>query len=221
MLVYDTLTWPSLFNYLGAKAQVLLDVGSNDGGTSQVFQTLFPFATVHAFEIDKRAILNCMARIHANKIDSERFFLHQKAISSFTGKAPFYPSNGQHPEFKWYQSGFDLAGSLNKPHQSKLPGDEWLIFETPYQVEVSTLDQCLEPWNYVEIDLLHMDVQGGELNAIIGAPITISKCKFIYLECEDTKRYENQPDISRIEMSLPNHKLLVKYRDGNYLFKHL
>lgn len=209
---------PYLLELLGSNVSLILDVGSNDGGTSSVFQRLFPKAFIHAFEPDPRAIANCYKRIDIGNIDRERFQLHEVAVSDFIGESSFYQSFGKNPNMEWYVSGWDLAGSLNKPLGSRHPQEDWLNFGEPIEVRVITLDSWFADWPIHKIDLCHMDVQSGELSAIRGGREVMFRSRFIYLECEHIIRYSNQPTLAEIATELNNHSLICQFDDGNFLF---
>jgi FkbM family methyltransferase len=215
----DTLQLGQLPFVIGSQPKVILDVGANDGGTSAAFQRLFPSAFIHAFEPDPRAIHNCRERINSQNIDQTRFNLHEVAVANFNGTADYYPSNGYNSEFRWYDTGYDLAGSLNKPLKVKYPGIETIYFESPIRVPVRRIDDLLRPYKIETIDLIWMDVQGGESNALLGAIETVSKACYLYIECIDEMIYEEQQSLPFIETILSGHIRVASYKDGNHLFQ--
>ena len=68
---------------------------------------------------------------------------------------------------------------------------------TKEQIEVSavTLDSFCKENHIIQIDILKMDIQGGELAALIGAEKLLSdkKIKLIYTESFFREQYLNQP----------------------------
>ena len=90
----DSLSWLELQGIIGSSPKVILDVGANDGGTSRVFQTLFPTAVIHGFEADRRAIERCKNRLEHGNLCRGRFALHEVAISD--GPSSFCVETGFH-----------------------------------------------------------------------------------------------------------------------------
>jgi FkbM family methyltransferase len=217
-LIYPTPNWPSLV--LKSKP-VILDIGANDGGTSKVFQHLFPEGFVYAFEPDPRAILHCKHRLISGDIDGARFELFEGAVCDICGEAEFFLSDGVDPNFKWYESGYDLSGSLLKPISETPFGIPTIYFRDKIQVKTITLDSWAKDKPLEFVDILWMDVQGAEARVLAGAKETIKKVDFIYLECEEKKTYESQPDLQDIRSMLSEFDLLISYDDGNHLFKRI
>ena len=198
---------------------VILDVGANDLGTTCAFKSLFPCAYIHAFEPDIRAINNGRARLAQIATLAKRITFHECAVGKFDGLRDFYPSNGHSPEMGWYDSGYDLSGSLLAPIAASHPGLETVYFERPVEVQCITLNSWVRKFRPRKIDLIWMDVQGAELEVIQGGGLAVRMAKWIYLECMETKIYEGQPNLEAITQSLPYHRLYQSFQDGNYLFK--
>jgi len=151
--IVPSLDWKHLLTLLGNEVKLILDIGANDGGTSSVFQKLFPTAVVHAFEPDPRAISNCRRRVALGNIEHSRFNLHEVAVSDYDGVGKFFPSFGHNPNFPWYVTGNDLSGSLNEPLSVRQVGQEWLQFGESIDVKVVRLDSWLSEWPTEQIDL--------------------------------------------------------------------
>lgn len=214
------LSLSELPSIIGKDPKLILDVGANDGGTSAVFLRLFPTVFVHAFEPDRRAIEHCLARVRSGNIDARRFILHELAVADFNGIANYFPSFGTNSAFNWYESGYDLAGSLNEPIEKNYPGIDTVFFGDPVKVQVRRLDDVLRPFSLGEIDLLWMDVQGGELPAVRGGSETIKKARFLFVECIDEVIYKGQCSLATLQESLHTHELVYSFSDGNHLFKN-
>lgn len=201
---------------------VILDVGANDLGTSLAFKKLFPDAYIHAFEPDPRAIIHGEQNLERMKLWSERIIYHHCAVGEIESMRYFYPSNGFNPNCPWYDSGYDLSGSLLKPVSSVHPGLETVYFDSPIQVRCITLNTWLKSFKPRKIDLIHMDVQGAELEVIRGGDLAFKMAKWVFLECMDAKVYENQPTLNELSAHLPYHRLIKSYHgDGNHLFRRI
>ena len=215
-LYFPTPNWPALVQ---AARPVILDVGANDGGSSRVFQHLFQTAQVYAFEPDPRAIANCKHRVQIGHLDPARFELFEGAVCDEIGEAEFFQSNGKDPNFDWYPTGYDLSGSLMKP-VSETPLDvPSIYFRETIRVQPITLDAWARARSLQHVDIFWMDVQGAEARVLKGAQETLKGVDFIYLECEDKKAYESQPELQTLCALLPAFDLLISYADGNHLFK--
>lgn len=94
--------------------------------------------TIHAFEIDPRAI----EKFH-KKIKSPNVHLHEVAIGDVNGEMDFYMSSGTPPGAEWWKDeenrGWDLSGSLIKP-TGVLSTHPWVKFEDKIKVPVVKLD---------------------------------------------------------------------------------
>ena len=215
-LFFPAPNWPAL---VSSVRPVILDVGANDGGSSRVFQHLFPTAQVYAFEPDPRAIANCKRRIEIGHLDPARVELYEGAVCDAVGEAEFFQSDGKDPGFEWYATGYDLSGSLMKP-MSETPLDiPTIYFKDKIRVQTTTLDAWAQARQLAQVDIFWMDVQGAEARVLMGAQEVLKKVDFIYLECEDKKTYESQPELQTLCALLPAFELLISYADGNHLFK--
>jgi FkbM family methyltransferase len=215
-LFYPAPIWPAL---VSTAHPVILDVGANDGGSSRVFQHLFPTGQVYAFEPDPRAIANCKRRIEIGHLDPARFELYEGAVCDEVGEAEFFQSDGKDPSFEWYATGYDLSGSLMKP-MSETPLDiPSIYFKDKIQVRTTTLDTWAQARSLQNVDIFWMDVQGAEARVLKGAQETLKKVDFIYLECEEKKTYEGQPELQTLCALLSAFELLISYQDGNHLFQ--
>ena len=200
---------------------VILDVGANDLGTTCAFRSLFPNAYIHAFEPDVRAIKNGKLRLAKLGNFSSRITLHECAVGRLDAIRDFFPSNGKSPTMNWYESGYDLSGSILEPVAIHHPGLETVFFESPVKVRCITLNAWLQEYRPRKVDLIWMDVQGAELEVIQGGELVINMAKWIYLECMETRVYRNQPSLKAITEALPFHKLYQSLPDGNYLYRRI
>lgn len=75
--------------------------------------------------------------------------------------------------------------------------------EDVIQVDMNRLDKHLP---HVEsIDVLKLDIQGGELDALVGCGQLLGRIKLIYVEVEFVSLYEGQPLFSDIDTFLREH----------------
>jgi FkbM family methyltransferase len=183
----------SLFSrYLATETPIILEIGANDGKTTNEFLTEFPGARIYAFEPDARAI----AKWSAN-VTSSRAQLFETAIGAVDGAAQFWVSGGT-PPAGGYPDGWDQSGSLRRPktHAQFWP---WVTFDKTTSVPVVRLDTWSRA-NYTgPIDLIFADVQGAEADLIAGGRETLSRTRFLYTEFSNSEWYEGQPTLTEIQ----------------------
>jgi FkbM family methyltransferase len=185
----------SRYNYIGRDARVILEIGANDGSTTNEFLSNFPDVMVYAFEPDPRAIEK-----FKRNVPTSRALLSEIAIGATDGTAEFYASDGQHPAV-FFPHGWDQSGSLHKPktHWIFWP---WVTFDRMITVPVARLDTWSKQHCPGPIDLVFADVQGAEGDLIAGGRETLARAKFFYTEFTDFEWYEGQPTLRAIQESL-------------------
>ena len=137
----------------------VLDLGANIGYYSLLAAKAG--GTVQAFEPDPRNIHYLLRNVRCNKL-SHRVRVVQKAVTDKIGTVSFYPHESL------------LESSL---FQKLAPGE-------PMSVECTTVDVSVD--ERVAVDLIKIDVEGAELNALRGMDRTIaraSKTLKMFIEC--------------------------------------
>lgn len=209
---FDVKELPGL---LGKDDPVILDIGSNDGGQTLQFLSLFRAARVYAFEPDPRAAETFRARV-----TDARAKLFRLAISDEDGTARFYASGGA-PSSEWREArpaGWDLSGSIRKPtgHRELHP---WCTFDAALEVETKRLDTWCREEGVGEIDFIWADVQGAEESLIRGGREALSRTRYFYTEYSDHELYEGQIGLREILRLLPDFKVLYRF-PGDMLLKN-
>ena len=124
------------------KAPLIVDAGANIGISALYFKQLFPSSRVICFEPDPKTYELLKANCRRNKLTNVD--LHQVALSSQTGEAPFYSD----------ASANNYVGmSLNKRLQGK-----------GYPLKTATIQtEKLSSFIIEKTDLLKLDIEGSEL----------------------------------------------------------
>jgi len=160
----------------------IADFGCRFAENTIEMSILLPSANIYSFEpvpgsykvcCDKHALLdpNIKNRIH----------LYNLAISNRSEMITFYVGNDPAVSSK-----YDFIPNKNGTWWSK----DWQM--TPVQVPAVTLDDWRQNNGIGPIDLLWVDVQGGELDAFRGAEQTLRDVRVIMTEVGTTAYYQGQ-----------------------------
>jgi FkbM family methyltransferase len=173
------------------KSVTIFDIGANRGQVTQKYLELFPNAIIYAFEPFPESFNILRNRF----LDNSSVHLIQKAVSSESGNKEFFVNKNVD------------TNSLLKPQKTGLSSDEQVRNVHKIKVEGLILDNFCH-FNRIEhIDILKMDIQGGEYDALKGLHKALEKSAIdlIYTETYFLEQYENQPLFHDIS------KLLLKY----------
>lgn len=155
----------------------IFDLGANEGQTAERYSQMFPTATIYSFEPVPEVFTLLERKFHENP----QIIVNQLAVSDAVGTADFYlhayTSNG------W-------NSLLPKSQTSTLVPEDKSVVKVP----TITIDVFCERHNINTIDLLKLDIQGGELLAFKGALNMLQKggIKLIYSEVLFGDLYEGQ-----------------------------
>jgi len=192
-------------NKLGIENPVIFDVGCFDGNDCLEFIEIFENPKLYAFEADKRSI-----EIFKNHVGNVPVTLIETALSNRDGHVDFYKSESKtrkhdrHGEKTWTAS-----SSIKKPenHLNIFPDVQFMDKIT---VESQRLDTWIEDKNISKIDIMWVDVNGGEKEFLDGALNTINnKVKYLYIEfnaADGKSLYEGCLTKDEIKNKLPNFK---------------
>ena len=166
-------------NLLNNQCPVIFDIGACDGSTVIEFKKVFPLSTVYSFEPFPDSFLNLkhLSNRHTNVNTFEL------AISNENGFMDFFVNKSK---------------ATNSLLSSKITNsfiDDHSKFEKKIKVETKMLDTFLAENSISRIDILKMDVQGGELKILEGAKDSLQKkiIKIIYTEIWFIEGYNDQP----------------------------
>ena len=177
----EAFAYPDQAELLRAQTvRYVFDVGAKVGSVASRYRKQFPGATVHCFEVIP-VFCAALDRLAAADPDIR---VHRVAISDGVGKSQFNINEGA-----------DTSSLLNASLAS-LPAShrKSLNPERTISVDVTTIDQFCTHHAIPRIDVLKMDIQGGEMAALRGAERMLAEARIdlIYSEVWFLPFYENQ-----------------------------
>jgi FkbM family methyltransferase len=197
---------------------VFFEIGSHFGLDTNEFLKITD--NLHCFEPDPR---NIKMFKHLNLSVK----LNEFAISNIDGQTQFYLSSGDVYESKYGPTNQDivnkndwsLSSSIKKPknHLNETP---WVKFNSVISVETKRLDTYCKENNISKIDFIWMDVQGAELDVIIGMGEFKKNIRYLYSEYSDKELYENQPNKNEIINELGKNWVIIHDFGGDILLKN-
>ncbi len=157
--------------------RIIFDVGANHGGITDQYLMDFPNAVIHLFEPTTK----CFDFLKNKFIDHSRVIINKIALTNTIGTAEFYVNNN-----------IDTSSMLQS-QKLGLNSDKNVNLQYVEVVDTLTIDEYCRLNDIGHIDILKLDIQGGELNALQGAQSSISKIKLIYTETYFQQQYLQQP----------------------------
>lgn len=169
---------------IDSQSPVIVDGGAYDGGMTDVFLSQYGSPTVHLFEP-----VPDLARGLRDKYSGiENVFVHENAIGAKEGKVSFRILKNRD------------SSSILKPSKilKRYHGDRMDTVEI-IEVQQLRLDKILDK---EEVDILKLDLQGYELEALKGCGRLLAKMKTITTEIEFVPLYEGQAVFGEIDTFL-------------------
>lgn len=178
--------------------KVILDVGCHRGEDTVRFGEAFPIARVLGIEADPKNYLRCLRR--KSKIE-----FYNYAIRNYTGETDFYPSSFLIRKGKAKR--WTASGSVFESDPIK---NDCLNFANAIKIPCITLAEFCLRSNILNIDLLHMDVQGAEEEVF--ESLGEIKPTFIFAEVSEFEKYKTGTSIKEFEEIVIKNGYKVKKR---------
>jgi FkbM family methyltransferase len=193
------------------KIKTVFELGSRDLIDSIKLLDYFKDSKVYAFECNHDCLIECHNNMHnLDEIQKKRLILVDKAVSINNGKVSFYPFDLQKYNNMGSSSMLKIDFSVrnkNDPDYNRENPQKEII------VDGIRLDTFIDE-NYIEnIDLLCIDLQGYELNAIKSLGNHLHKVKYIITECSIMSTYTNGATFNELNDYLTNYNF--KYTSSN------
>lgn len=198
------------------KIQTILEIGARDCSETLDFYNLLHPKSIYTFECNPATLPLCR-----NKIKSfSSIHLIEKAVCNKNGKISFYQIDQNKTKTTW-KDGNPGASSLLKA-SGKYPVEKYV--QKKIKVNSIKLKTFLTQKHINHVDLLWMDIQGGELSALNGLGNKINTVSLIYTEVEFFEIYKNQPLFKDIKSYLEKNNFLflgfthLAQYDGDAIF---
>lgn len=160
--------------YLPKRAiNVIFDIGSNNGYDGLRFKVKYPKSRVISIEADYLLYNNMINNKMMNSLE-----IFNYAVCDHDGTIIFYHNNGKHRS----------SGSIHEPTEVCYKY-EGMSFSNPYEIPSIRLNTLCKKQNINEIDIIHMDIQGAEYDALISLDEIRPKMIFLEVFACNNKEY--------------------------------
>jgi len=160
------------------KEPMVFDIGGHFGETIEAYRRVLPASTVHSFEPFPESFATLSQRFGG----APKVSLHQSAVSEATGQSVLFVNSNS------------LMNSLRAmlPDDATFGSDGRNVGELA--VPTTTLDDFCSANSISAIDILKIDVEGGELRVLAGAAGLLERqaVRIVFAEVAFSPRYEQQ-----------------------------
>ena len=169
--------------------EVVVEIGSRWGEDSIRLKTLFPNAKVYSFECTPSSIV-----LWKSLVKHEDNILIEKAVCDFTGETKFYVNDRFKTITDRYHHPDGNQGANSLFHANlNLHGAGETYIQNEITVPCTTIKDWAEENNIKKIDVLWMDAQGAELQALKSMGDLLQTIQIIHTEVEFFEVYLKQP----------------------------
>ena len=161
----------------------IFDVGANVGDITEMYNTVFPGCSIHCFE----PIPGTFEQLKKRHEKQQNIACHQFAVGDCEKTVSIYETSSSG------NSSVSKPTSYVRDSLDEKMADSVRIVDT-HLVSQITIDSFCARNQIPYIDILKMDIQGSELNALRGASTLLDaqNIRMIYCEVLFSDLYENQ-----------------------------
>jgi FkbM family methyltransferase len=190
--------------------KVIFELGSRDLKDALLLESYYSNSRVYAFECNPDCLVECKKNIKLGN----NIVLIEKAVSLNDGLVKFYPFDLK----KYHNMGSSSLLKIDFSVRNKKDPD--YNKENPqYEINVegTRLDTFLKNNNIFNIDLLCIDLQGYELNALKSLGSNLNDVKYIITECSIVSTYQGGATFKELNEYLEsfNFKYVSSNRFGS------
>lgn len=180
---------------LDNQSPLIIDGGAHVGLASIYFKTLYPNATIWAFEPLPELVEYLQANISVNRL--ENVFIIPSGLAARAGKTELYID--AEDKNHWLSTSSMFPGAWTSKQQT-----------TPVEVETVELTNYLEQ----PVDILKLDIEGAEIEVINSVRHQLKLVKHLFLEFHATR--ERRPQ-ELVTLLLNAGFELTIYEDGKVI----
>ncbi len=158
----------------GIDNPTVIDGGAAGGATVRRIRSVFPAATIHAFEV----LPDRLAQLHRKFDGDPRVHIHPVALGDADGELTFHVTANR-----------DSSSALRPGEVSKARHGDAVAVTKTLTVRQSRLDDAIDG----DVDLIKLDLQGYELAALRGGERLLQRTRLVLCEVEFVPLYEGQP----------------------------
>lgn len=154
---------------------IIFDVGGGTGTTMEIFRRELPKSNIYCFEPIKENYEEIRLKFG---VDGDRFHLYNEAVGDYEGETAIHLSENI------------TSSSIHNPAPDQVLGTELsksIKSSKTQKIKIVKLEPYIE--KITTIDLLKLDVQGYELEALRGIGNSIAKIRYIVLEVSNHHAY--------------------------------
>jgi len=183
------------------KIKTVIELGARDCDDTPALERIYPTAQIYSIECNPHQADTCKKNLEK----TNRTTFIQKAITNYSGWKNFYvyPDTEDNP----------------MGHGSSSLYDHVEDFMTITSVQCTTGKQLVKEYNLSHIDVLCMDIQGSEYEALLSFEDFINNIDYIIFE-DDAHRYK-KPVQNCLHTFLKNNKFELIHHQSDYLYKRI
>jgi FkbM family methyltransferase len=171
--------------------KTIYDIGANEGTWSRLAKAVLPESDIHSFEPLKRY----QAEFKKNTAGMKKITLHPVGAGSVTKEAPM--------NVVGHSSSFlEVTQTLIDQYDQKYEGNETVM--------MVSLDEYVRSNQLPLPDLIKLDVEGYEMEALKGGLKCMDHCRALILEVSFIERHVGQPLFPEITNFLYQHNFHIK-----------
>lgn len=152
----------------------IFDIGGNIGSWTLLAKTIFPQAEVHSFE----PLEGFANQLKDNTKNFAAIFVHQVALGNEEAKNEMYVAGDS-------SSLLPLGDLMQEQYE--------IQSKEKTQIETVILDTYIKEKNISLPDIIKLDIQGYELEALKGAKEAMKHAKYVFIEVSLEEFYVGQP----------------------------
>lgn len=183
-----------------SKVKIIFELGSRDLKDGVQLLNYFEDSVLYAFECNPDCLQICNHTVsNLNKATQKRLFLIDKAVSVTDGEISFFPF-----DLDLYNN-MGASSMLEIDFSSRHPTDPDYNRQNPQKkikVDGVRIDSFLEKHEIEKIDLLCIDLQGYELEALKSLGSRLLDVTYIITECSIVSTYKQGAVFSEVKSYL-------------------